>query len=309
MIDALLSPKLLLLYAWVTSAAYVHFRGRVRLRVTRQIYDHSTYTALYNALVYLFSPDRRGRFFRVRDFPELALLRDNWKVIRDEAYQLLNDQQLRDAPRRNDIAFNAFFRRGWKRFYLKWYDEVLPSAHERCPRTVELLQSIPTVHAALFALLPAGARLGEHRDPFAGSLRYHLGLITPNSDECRIYVDGEMYAWRDGEDAIFDETFVHSARNDTDVDRVILFCDVERPLRTRAARAVNRFVIRHVVKVTAGNNEDEESIGAANRVAGLIYAAKDAGKRMKRARRTLYYTAKYALTALVVGLAIATCAA
>jgi beta-hydroxylase len=309
MIDSLLSPKLLLASAWAASAAYVHLRGRVRHRVARQIYDHSTFTAPYNALVYLFSPDRRARFFPVRDFPELAPLRDNWKVLRDEAYELLHAEQLRDAPRRNDLAFNAFFRRGWKRFYLKWYDDVLPSAQERCPRTVELLRSVPSVHAALFALLPPGARLGEHRDPFAGSLRYHLGLITPNSDDCRLYVDGELYAWRDGEDVVFDETFVHSARNDTDQSRVILFCDVERPLRTRAARAVNRFVIRHVVKVTASNNEDGERIGAANLVASSVYAAKDAGKRLKRSHRTLYYACKYALTAFVVGLAVATCAA
>ena len=51
-------------------------------------------------------------------------------------------------------------------------------------------ESIPSVHAALFALLPGKSKLGEHRDPFAGSLRYHLGLKTPNSDLCRIYVDG-----------------------------------------------------------------------------------------------------------------------
>lgn len=309
MIASLLAPKLLVLYAWVVSAAYVHLRGRRRHRITRQLFEPSSYLAPYNAFVYLFSPDRRARFFDVGAFPELAPLRDNWKVIREEASGLLDGGQLRDAARRNDIAFNSFFRRGWKRFYLKWYDDVLPSSLEHCPRTVELLQSIGTVHAALFALLPPGGRLGEHRDPFAGSLRYHLGLITPNSDLCRIYVDGEMYAWRDGEDVVFDETFIHSARNDTDQGRVILFCDVERPLRTRAARAVNRFVIRHAVKVTAGNNEDGERIGAVNRVAGLIYAAKDAGQRVKRAHRALYYAAKYGLTAAVVGLAIATCAA
>jgi hypothetical protein len=32
------------------------------------------------------------------------------------------------------------------------------------------------------ALLPPGGDLA-HRDPFAGSLRYHLGLSTPNSEK------------------------------------------------------------------------------------------------------------------------------
>ncbi len=64
----------------------------------------------------------------------------------------------------------------------------------------------------MFTLLPAGAHLNPHRDPFAGSLRYHLGLVTPNADSCHIVVDGESYSWRDGEDVLFDETFVHSAQ-------------------------------------------------------------------------------------------------
>jgi beta-hydroxylase len=106
--------------------------------------------------------------------------------------------------------------------------------------------SIPTVHAALFAFLPPGGKLAEHRDPYAGSLRYHLGLITPNSDACRILVDGQPYAWRDGEDVVFDATYIHRADNRTDQARLILFCDVERPLKTSAMRALNRFVAHHV---------------------------------------------------------------
>ena len=308
MIEALLAPKLVLLYAWVASAAYVHVRGRVRHRLGRQLLNYSSFLAPYSVFVYLFARARRARFFDVRDFPELAPLRSEWKVVRDEAEGLLRRQQLREAERRDDIAFNAFFRRGWKRFYLKWYDEAVPSAQQHCPRTLELLSSMPSVHAALFALLPPGAKLGEHRDPFAGSLRYHLGLITPNSDDCRIYVDGEMYSWRDGEDVIFDETFIHWARNDTHQSRVILFCDVERPLRTRLARAINRFVIRHVVKITSSRNEDGERIGAVNRVAGRIHAVQGAGKRLKRAHRTLYNVSKNASIVLLAGFAIATCA-
>ena len=48
-----------------------------------------------------------------------------------------------------------------------------------CPQTTELLRSLPSVKAAMFAELPDGSRLPRHRDPYAGSLRYHLGLITP----------------------------------------------------------------------------------------------------------------------------------
>lgn len=49
------------------------------------------------------------------------------------------------------------------------------------------------------------------------------------------FVDGQVYAWRDGEDVMFDETYVHWVKNETEQTRVILFCDVERPLSNRAS--------------------------------------------------------------------------
>ena len=36
----------------------------------------------------------------------------------------------------------------------------------------------------MFASLPPGATLVRHRDPYAGSLRYHIGLVTPNDPKC-----------------------------------------------------------------------------------------------------------------------------
>lgn len=87
----------------------------------------------------------------------------------------------------------------------------------------------------MFAELPPGAYLGKHRDPYAGSVRYHLGLSTPNDDRCFIEVDRQRHSWRDGEAVIFDETYVHWAENKTEQTRIILFCDIERPMKWRWA--------------------------------------------------------------------------
>ena len=122
-------------------------------------------------------------------FPAVVPLREHWREIRAEAMRLFEAGHIRASERHDDLGFNTFFRKGWKRFYLKWYGEPLPSAKALCPRTVELVESIPSVHGAMFALIGPQSKVGEHRDPFAGSLRYHLGLITPNRDECRIFID------------------------------------------------------------------------------------------------------------------------
>ncbi len=101
----------------------------------------------------------------------------------------------------------------------------------------------------MFAILPPGGNLVRHRDPFAGSLRYHLGLKVPqDAPSCRIFVDGQAYHWKDGEAVMFDETYIHHAENLTDETRLILFCDVERPLNNRIARWINREIGWRMIK-------------------------------------------------------------
>lgn len=294
-----LAPKFFILYIFVGSAVFVHFRGKVRHKFTRQLTDHSTLMAPYNALMYLFSAVPNTPVQDVNDFPELLKVRENWEMIRDEAKRLYEAGHIQKSEKHNDLAFNTFFKRGWKRFYLKWYGDVHASAAELCPKTVELVKSIPTINAALFALLSPRSKLGEHRDPFAGSLRYHLGLMTPNSDLCRIYIDGTPYAWRDGQDILFDETFIHSVNNETDETRVILFCDVARPMRTSIVRAINRFVTNHIVKITESQNTDTEKVGILNHISAYIYMLKNFFQKLKSVNRKVYYAGKYAL---VIGL-------
>ena len=297
------SWKFIVLYVLLFATLYVHFRGKERRPILRQIGDHNTLVAPYNVFMYWFSAVPATPILNVNDFPELAGLRDNWQTIRDEAMQLLSQGQITAAIANNDFGFNSFFKTGWKRFYLKWYDSPLPSALAHCPETVALVEKIPTVNAAMFAVLPPGSKLNPHRDPFAGSLRYHLGLSTPNDDACRIYIDGNMYSWRDGQDIVFDETYVHSAANDTSQTRIILFCDVERPLRTPVVRGINRFISNTLVRAASTQNVPTENVGLLNRVYAAVSAVTqpigDFLDTLKRRNRIAFRIAKYAMFALL----------
>jgi beta-hydroxylase len=306
----LFTPKFLALYLFLGSAVYVHLRGRVRFRFTRQLFNHSTLLAPYNALMYLFSAVPAKPVLDPTGFPELAPLAAHWTTIRGEARRLFDEGYIREALAHNDVGFNSFFKRGWKRFYLKWYGDPLPSAAKLCPRTVALLEEIPTVKAAMFAVLEPGAKLNPHRDPFAGSLRYHLGLVTPNSDACFIEVDGERLVWRDGVPIMFDETFIHWAQNKTELARVILFCDVERPLRTSLLRGLNRWVSRNVVKASATQNVPAEPVGAINRLYGnvvhpVLSSVNGAFARLKQRNRTAARLVKYTLVIALAALFLA----
>ncbi|HWT53531.1 MAG TPA: aspartyl/asparaginyl beta-hydroxylase domain-containing protein [Rhodocyclaceae bacterium] len=292
--------KWTLITLFLSSVIYTHYRGKVRYRWLRQSTDHSTFMAPINAFMTLFSPLPDRPYHDVNSYPELKKLADNWEVIRDEAAAL--QDAIKGSDKYDDAGFNSFFRRGWSRFYLKWYGESHQSAIQRCPKTVEIINSIPSIKAAMFAQLPPGSDLGKHRDPYAGSLRYHLGLITPNDDRCFINVDGVDYSWRDGEAVIFDETYIHWAANNSDKNRIILFCDLERKMRWRWAQAINRWFSNNVMAASAAPNDDQDRTGGINKAFKHIYTARAAAKRLKSRSKFLYYAGKWLIVGgIVVG--------
>ena len=285
---------------FASTATYVQMRGRVRLKLRRQILDHSTFVAPYNVLMYWFSATPNTPFLDLSAFPELKPLTDNWTTIRDEALALFDGGYIRSAEKHNDAGFRSFFRVGWKRFYVKWYDDALPSARALCPKTSELVAGIGSINAAMFALLPPGARLGAHRDPLAVSLRYHLGLETPNSPGCFIAVDGKPYYWRDGEAVMFDETYVHTAENLTEETRLILLCDIERPLTSRFVRWLNRRVGHVVVRAGASPNLEGDREGVLSTIASGVHRLQLIGKRIKAWHGPTYFVMKKALLLLAL---------
>ena len=284
----------------VLPGVYVHLRGRVRLRPWRQMTDHSTFLAPLNVLLYACSRVDARPYAPVDAFPELAPLTAQWQDDPRRGACAARGQRIRASDQYNDVGFNSFFRRGWKRFYLKWYDDAHPSARELCPARRRSCAAIPIVKAAMFAELPPGGHLRKHRDPYAGSLRYHLGLVTPGDDRCYIEVDGQRYSWRDGEAVVFDETFIHRAENATEHDRIILFCDVERPMQYRWAAAFNRLFARRFIAAAASPNMEGDRTGALNRAFGAFYKVRLYAKRVRKTRKKLYYTIKFSLIALVL---------
>lgn len=289
---------------YILSILHIHFRGRVRLPFRRQIFDHSSFMAPINIFMHKFSKVPSTPFVPVSDFPELARLQENWPIIRAEAENLLALKKIKAAEQNDDAGFNSFFKNGWKRFYLKWYDASHPSAERLCPQTYALLQSIPSVKAAMFAELPPGGKLNPHRDPFAGSMRYHLGLATPNDDRCFIEVDGERHSWRDGQGVVFDETFIHWAINGSDSDRVILFCDVERPLRFGWMQSINRWLGRTMMTAAASPNETGDQVGLVSKLFRISYHMGQYRRRFKAWNRTAYNITRIALVIALIAFVI-----
>ena len=187
-------------------------------------------------------------------FPNVSILRDNFSILREEALAAYAHSKII----KNDFFFERLADNGWKRFYLKWYGPTDPLAKQICPLTVALLDKMPNVHLAFFSILEPGSVIKPHSGPFRGIYRYHMGIITPNDENCFIRIGGQKYSWRDGEDVLFDDTYFHEVRNDTDKIRIVLFIDVQRPMATSFGDVVNSQFIKHIVPFSSRANEQQE---------------------------------------------------
>ena len=135
---------------------------------------------------------------------------------------------------------------GWKTFFFMAYGFRSEANCRRCPKTAALLDSIPGLTTGFFSILSPGKHIPPHRGPWRGVLRYHLALKVPEpASASGIRVGGEEAHWEEGKSLLFDDGYTHEAWNGTDGVRVVLFCDVLRPLRPPADQ-VNKALIKAI---------------------------------------------------------------
>jgi beta-hydroxylase len=186
-------------------------------------------------------------FFPLERFPWVGHIEQNWTTIRQELERVLEDHEA--LPNFQDISKDQIEITDddrWKTFFLYGYGFKAKLGTEMCPRTAALMREIPGMKTAMFSILSPRKHILDHRGPYKGVLRYHLGLIVPrNAEACRIRVGEDIRHWDEGKSMIFDDTFNHEVWNDTDETRVVLFVDVLRPLRFPES-AINWLIVKAI---------------------------------------------------------------
>lgn len=188
-----------------------------------------------------------AQFFPLGRFPWVAHIERNSEAIREELQRVLEDREA--LPNFQDISKDQIEITDddrWKTFFLYGYGFEAKLGVEMCPRTAALMRQIPGMTTAMFSILSPRKHILDHRGPYKGVLRYHLGLIVPrDAAACRIRVGDEIRHWEAGKSMVFDDTFNHEVWNDTDETRVVLFVDVLRPLPFPES-AINRLIVKAI---------------------------------------------------------------
>lgn len=183
-------------------------------------------------------------------FPNHIILKNNWEGIRDEAMNIYKTN--RASKIIDDIYFTDIADKKWKKFYIKWYGPILEDAYKLCPITTKLIEQLPEVNIAMFSILEPGSKISPHSGLFKGCIRYHLGLNCPEG--AFIIVDGIKYSWKNGENILFDDTYEHEVKNNSNDLRIILICDVDRKMKDDFSQKINKLVIDYLGPHTSRAN-------------------------------------------------------
>jgi aspartyl/asparaginyl beta-hydroxylase (cupin superfamily) len=217
------------------------------------------------------TPSGTTEFFETDDFPWIARVEARADEIREELDGLL--ARIDEIPNFQDIQpeqRQLTQDDRWKVFGFYGYGARFESNCQRCPRTAEIVESIPGMTTAMFSVLLPHKHIPPHTGPWKGVLRYHLALRTPADETAaRIRVGTRTEHWRDGRSLVFDDTFEHEAWNESEEIRVVLFVDVIRKLPWYLA-IPNRVFIGAIkrspfIKRALANDEAwQETLGALN---------------------------------------------
>ncbi len=217
---------------------------------------------------FLYFPDLPATTYYDRAlFPWYAQLEGGAALIRAELEAVLaKDHGMvpflgTNAPERvgEFLKGNVDSPPAWDAFFFYRHGERFDANCARCPRTTQILDSLPIVrireHAPeiCFSVLTPGTHILPHRGVTNTRLVTHLPLIVPPG--CAINVGGETREWREGECFTFDDTFEHEAWNRGTATRVVLLMDCWNPHLTEVEREALTLLIG--------------AIGDFNRAAGI----------------------------------------
>lgn len=182
-------------------------------------------------------------------YPELSLLAENAhiiaKEIADEKRWFLwpSDQKASDRSK-----MCAFLEGEWTIFPLFFpklnllnvripglmqleLEQLVEEVPTRFPQTIKNLQKLPQLKFAALSRLHPHSELKPHRHENPHSFIAHMGLVIPSSGDCGLKVGNKVHHWKNTGDLIlFDDTYLHSAWNRSDEERIVLYLDLLKPV-------------------------------------------------------------------------------
>lgn len=168
-------------------------------------------------------------FYSDTDFPELILIKNNWKKIFEEI-------QVYEREHGNITGISTYSppelvgENPWNNIYLENFMWQFHNHRKHFPVTCSLLNKIPGFTLAAISILSPQSTIEPHYGDTNAIIRCHLGLHIPAPyPVCGIRVGNEERGWENGELTIFSEAHYHTVWNRTNIKRYLLVFDIIHP--------------------------------------------------------------------------------
>lgn len=184
-------------------------------------------------------------------FPATDRFLAEWESIRDEALALV--RTIEDIPKFHELLqsqtrISTESYGNWRVFIPRAYGHDIEKNMARCPTLARLLKENPNVTSANISIIDPRKTIPAHKGPFRGITRFSLGLIVPKTETGEpgvvLTLDGKEYRTGEGEFLLWDDTYEHAVRNETDDYRVVLLLDVFREKMPVHLRVLSRLIIK-----------------------------------------------------------------
>lgn len=191
-------------------------------------------------------PEDEGHpFLNYKDFPDLVRIRDAYPLVVEELKA--NQLWLNWGSDAFDPSGHCKFLSGDWQVCPVYFGRYLPmtmnlgelseenaraimrSLPERFPKTTELLKTFNALNFAAFSRLRQRSNLAPHKHSNPYSWIAHVGLQIPAGESSGLKVADQTHIWKHpGDIVVFNDNLIHSAWNDSDEDRIVLYLDFLR---------------------------------------------------------------------------------
>jgi aspartyl/asparaginyl beta-hydroxylase (cupin superfamily) len=158
-------------------------------------------------------------------FPWVAALEGSFPLIREEFARLVQAGSGFSTVYRSQTSTGE-----WAASYLWVFGKKVEDTCRSCPQTADLLGAIPGVAefgTTLYSGLAPHTHIAPHFGYTNAKLRCQLPLQVPG--RCKLKVGDHEVEQREGKCIVFDDSFLHSAWNDSDEPRFVLVFDFFHP--------------------------------------------------------------------------------
>jgi aspartyl/asparaginyl beta-hydroxylase (cupin superfamily) len=186
-----------------------------------------------------YVPDLRAvPFWSLREFSWANELKAQYQLIAEEFHSIQTSDEVHTRPYldkyfgANTDLEGVAGQSSWTALDLYKDGKCSPFAKKYFPKTLKALEALPLSgrgdrpDEVFFSILQPGQEIPPHYGLSNHSLTVHLGIDIPGGE---LTVAGENYCWKEAEIVVFDDSFLHSARNDSEKVRVVLLFSIWHP--------------------------------------------------------------------------------